>query len=146
MTTQKFQINTEPHVAEIGDDIRLEFQPEVYTDELMDAWAELRSLQTTADEAEQKSKDPAVIKERALAATAALRGFLSGMMLPESQTRFAEVKLPDRILIDVQRWILEVYGLRPTTASSDSSTPSDDPTTGLPSSGDSSVEASTPSE
>jgi hypothetical protein len=39
-------------------------------------------------------------------------------------TVFLATKLPDRVLLEMQRWILGVYGLRPTGPSSDSSTSS----------------------
>ncbi|MFI9569765.1 hypothetical protein [Streptomyces rishiriensis] len=44
MATRNFALNTEPHIAEIGA-IRLEFQPEVFGDEFMDAYVELRDAQ-----------------------------------------------------------------------------------------------------
>lgn len=132
MAQKKFSINTEPHVAEIGTDEYL-LKPEAYTDELLDAWANLRTLESgPADGA-----DPKETAERMRAANNAVREFLAAMMLDESAERFRTAKLPDRVMIELMRWALEVYGLRPTTSSNGSSESS--PTT---TPGDGSTEAS----
>lgn len=123
---KRFTVNTEPHVAEIGDDEFL-FKPEAYTDELMDAWASLRTLEDATAQTRTKDPDdgtpvdPTEVVERAKRASASIRQFVVSMMLEASIPRFNEVKLPDRVLIELMRWVMEVYGLRPTGSSNGSS-------------------------
>lgn len=42
MATKKFGLNVEPHVAEIGDDVVLEFRPAVMGDESLDVYEVLQ--------------------------------------------------------------------------------------------------------
>ena len=42
-------------------------------------------------------------------------------MLEESVPTFEEKRYPDRVLIEMMRWLLEIHGLRPTGSSSGSS-------------------------
>src|SRR5688572_11256784 len=156
---KSFQLNTEPHVAEIGEDTFL-FHPEVYGDELLDSWAELRA-KTLAARSDTPGDDATKIAERSKSLAAASKAFLGGLMLDDDElvaaiakdpelegaagaTRFAEVKLPDRVMLELQRWILEVYGLRPTGASSGSSEPSPTLESGDDSTGTSPTAAPTP--
>lgn len=115
---KRFAIRTEPHVAEIGDDIELLFQPEVMGDEFMDAYARLQSAQAKlpADPEQLAQVDPEVIKQ----AKAAVREFLADLMVPESREHFAELLLPDRVLTELLHWVVELYGDRPTGSSSGS--------------------------
>lgn len=117
---QRFSINTEPHVAEIGDD-EYHFKPEVYTDELLDAWAELRALEAAQAAGATKDDDPKVIAERIRKSGAALKDFLAEMLMEDSVEKFKGTKFPDRVTVELMRWILGVYGLRPTTSSNGSS-------------------------
>lgn len=122
---KKFTVNTEPHVAEVGDDEFL-FKPEAYTDELIEAWASLRVLEEASAATQEKKGDgdkidPTDLVERTKRASSSIRQFIASMMLEESVPRFNEVKLPDRVLIEMMRWVMEVYGLRPTGSSNDSS-------------------------
>lgn len=115
---KRFAIRTEPHVAEIGDDVELLFQPEVMGDEFMDAYSQLQEAQKKlpADPEQLAQVDPKVIKQ----AKAAVREFLAEMMLPESAEQFGKLRLPDRVLTDLLHWVVELYGDRPTGSSSGS--------------------------
>lgn len=48
MARKKFALHTEPHIAEVGDELAFEFQPEVDDAEFLDAYDAPKSL--TADE------------------------------------------------------------------------------------------------
>jgi hypothetical protein len=115
VATRKFALNTEPHVAEIGD-TKLLFQAEVYGDQFLDAYEKLRTVQKEAKADDPANADPAEIRK----VTNALRDFLSSFMLPESRDIFAQTRLPDRILVDLLEWTVEQYGARPTGSSSGS--------------------------
>lgn len=131
--TQSFELNEEPHVATVGS-LELRFKPEVYSDELLDAWAALRAVTLQRDE---PGDDAAKIAKRTKEVNAATKQFLAELMLDESATAFLEAKLPDRVLLELQRWILGVYGLRPTGPSNGSSPPSPTETPGDDSTGSS---------
>lgn len=129
--TQSFELNEEPHVATIGS-LELQFKPEVYSDELLDAWAALRAVTLQQD---QPGDDAAKIAQRTKEVNAATKQFLAELMVADSATAFLEAKLPDRVLLQLQRWILGVYGLRPTGPSNGSSAPSPTETPGDASTG-----------
>ncbi|MFF5668789.1 hypothetical protein ACFY8S_01410 [Streptomyces hygroscopicus] len=143
MATRNFALNTEPHVAQVGD-IALEFQPEVMGDDFMDAYAELREAQRGigVDPDDLSGADPGQLRQ----VSRALRSFLAHLMLPESAeliTRLDVVKggetlgsftdieeaeayaaavegggarvrdalrLPDRVLVELLEWVIELYG------------------------------------
>ncbi|MFI7467404.1 hypothetical protein [Nonomuraea sp. NPDC049646] len=94
MAKQKFAINTEPHVAEIGDDIELLFKPETMGDEFLDAW---HSLQETY---RGLGIDPANIKDSPAdvlrIAGTAVRRFIAGFMLPDSARLYAWWEVQDK--------------------------------------------------
>ncbi|MFC4060257.1 hypothetical protein ACFOWE_18285 [Planomonospora corallina] len=94
MARQKFAVNTEPHVAEIGDDIILEFRPEVMGDEFLEAWEALQEAYRTLgiDQTNVRESSAASLK----AATTAVRRFISGFMLPESAKLYAWWEVRDR--------------------------------------------------
>ncbi|MEU7093034.1 hypothetical protein [Kitasatospora aureofaciens] len=116
---RSFTINTEPHVAEIGD-VELSFLPEVMGDEFLDHYEQLRDAQATlgVDVDDLANVDPKQLRQ----VTAALRTFLCRVMLPESAEAFATMRVPDRVLIELLEWVVELYGggARPTTSSSGS--------------------------
>jgi hypothetical protein len=89
---KSFALNTQPHVAEIGD-IELEFQPEVMGDEFMDAYAEMRDAQQSkgVDLDNLSEADPSVVR----GTVRALRVFLARQMLPESAAKFLRVNVVD---------------------------------------------------
>ncbi|MEU9576319.1 hypothetical protein [Streptomyces chilikensis] len=125
MAIKKFALNTEPHVAEIGDDLRFEFQPEVDGDEFMEAYEALQESarrvgDITAPDAATRV-DMADVRE----ARAATKEFLAGLMLPDSAEEFRRAKLPERIISSLLEWVLEIYGggagERPTGSSTASS-------------------------
>ncbi|WP_234334282.1 hypothetical protein [Streptomyces sp. NRRL B-1347] len=121
-------MNTEPHVAVIGD-IELRFQPEVAGSEFLDVYERLVSTQKQVGTDLAKA-DPRQMRE----VLAALRGFIKELMLPESVPVFDKMPLPDRIMIELVEFLMEVYGggvnkKRPTTRSSGSSPASPSPGT-----------------
>lgn len=122
MATRTFQLRTEPHVAEIGDDIKLLFQPEVVSDEFLDKFEVLQVAKRDLGNLEDLDADQL---RTALVAT---REFLAGLMLPESAREFVGMRLPDRVLVELLEWVLELYGggNRP-TGSSNGSAPASPP-------------------
>lgn len=85
MATKQFALNTEPHVATVGD-TDLEFQPEVMGDDFMEAYTTLRTSQQTQgiDVEDLAGVDPSQLR----AVNRALRVFLAELMLPESAAPF----------------------------------------------------------
>lgn len=132
MTTKKFEINEEPHEAEIGSHT-LRLKPEVLSDELLDSFVNMQmGFQSPAerDAAEELDKtDPEGraerLRTRGQRTTATLRAFVRSFLLEDSAVEFDQMEIPDRVLLELQRWTMEVYGLRPTGPSSGSSMPSD---------------------
>ncbi|CAM5301305.1 hypothetical protein AB0F92_22690 [Kitasatospora aureofaciens] len=156
-----FALNTEPHIAEVGDH-ELRFQPEVLGDEFLDAYSRLQDTYKSLD---LDLSNPDVDLGQVREATVALRLFLASLMLPESAEEFARwdivaagktvsshgdpaqareaaggrkgarvvdrgLRLPDRVLIELMEWVVELYGgQRPPTSSSGSATASPRPGT-----------------
>ncbi|MDP4512054.1 hypothetical protein [Nonomuraea turcica] len=91
---QKFALNTEPHVAEIGDNIILEFRPEVMGDEFLEAWEALQETYRTlgVDQASVSNSSAETLKT----AGTAVRRFLAGFMLPESAKLYAWWEVRDK--------------------------------------------------
>ncbi|WP_331723353.1 hypothetical protein [Streptomyces atratus] len=142
MARKSFALQTEPHVAEIGDDIELEFLPEVMGDDYLDALGRLQDryknlgidLSGDIDEA-----PPEALRE----VNAALREFIGSLMLPESAERFSTMRLPDRVVVALLEWSKEIYGGgRPPTSSNGSAAAS--PPRGTRSTGSSRSKGSTP--
>ncbi|MFD7964365.1 hypothetical protein ACFV5J_26565 [Streptomyces zaomyceticus] len=87
VATKKFALNTDPHVAEIGDDETLLFLPEVMGDEFLDSYGR---LQETTKALDVDLNDAASVDlSQVRGAHTALRLFLASLMLPESAERFA---------------------------------------------------------
>ncbi|MEC3995148.1 hypothetical protein VSR01_17060 [Actinacidiphila sp. DG2A-62] len=127
MATKRFSLHTEPHVAEIGDDLVLEFQPEVDGDAFLDSYEQLKDRYSGLQLG--GGNDLALLQTSDLReAIGAVRDFLASLMLPESAARFADVKLPNRIVMQLLEWAMEIYGgndgSRPPTSSPASSTTS----------------------
>ncbi|MFE6022339.1 hypothetical protein ACFQ6O_38320 [Streptomyces sp. NPDC056441] len=121
---KSFALNTEPHVAEIGDELRFEFRPEVMADEFLDAYELVReAAASVAGGGENVSLE--VVRD----SNRAVKAFLAELMLPESAEQFVEVQLPPRIFAELLEWTLEVYGggNRPPTSSNGSSAASRPP-------------------
>lgn len=151
-----FAIRTEPHVAEIGDNVELLFQPEVMGDEFLDAYERLKETQRGlgVEVDDLANVDP----DRLRQTVGALRVFLAQLMLPESAERFARwnvalggeivatfgdpefahrhaadlegatvvdagLRLPDRVLVELLEWTVELYGGRRPPTSSNGSAP-----------------------
>jgi hypothetical protein len=118
VATKSFAINTEPHRAEVGEHVLL-FQPEVVGAEFAQAYSGLRDAQKRV-----KDVGDDVGAADLLAVNEAMRSFLSGLMLPESVKVFEEMRLPDRVLVQLLEWVASLYGggveERPTGQSSGS--------------------------
>ena len=104
MAEKSFAINTEPHVATIGDH-KLSFVPEVVGAEFADAYAGLKE----AHKLVKAAKDGVGPKELK-AVNAGMREFLTGFMLPHSAEVFESLKLPDRVLVQLLEWLTALYG------------------------------------
>jgi hypothetical protein len=98
---RSFTLNTQPHEAEIAGTV-LYFVPEAEGDAFVDAYARLQEAQKGAGD----EGGPEQLKK----VTAALREFLTDLMLPESREVFAEMRLPARVLVEVTQWLAETYG------------------------------------
>lgn len=85
VATKTFALNTEPHVAHVGD-TALEFRPEVMGDDFMEAYAGLREAQQAngLDVENLASVDPSQLR----GVHRSLRTFLAALMLPESAELF----------------------------------------------------------
>lgn len=104
MATKSFAINTEPHVATVGEHV-LKFEPEVIGAEFAKAYAGLKSAQKQV----KKAGDD-VGPDELLAVNEGMRDFLRRFMLPESADLFDTMKLPDRVLVQLLEWVAELYG------------------------------------
>ncbi|MFI9026298.1 hypothetical protein [Streptomyces sp. NPDC053560] len=84
--SRTFTLNTEPHVATVGE-TQLLFQPEVMGDEFLDAYEALQESQKRlgVDVNNLAAADPEALR----AVVRALRLFLARLMLPESAETFA---------------------------------------------------------
>ena len=113
MATKSFAIRTEPHVADVGGTL-LQFHAEVIGAEFAPAYAELRGVQqrvkgnkaSSSKHAKDADMDPAVLVDL----HNAMKKFVRGFLLPESQTVFDGLRLPDRVLVQLMEWTAELYG------------------------------------
>ncbi|WP_432001630.1 hypothetical protein [Streptomyces sioyaensis] len=160
---RQFTLNTDPHVAEIGE-TELLFQPEVMGDEFLDAYEDLQEAQKRlgVDVNNLAGTDP----DKLRSVVRSLRLFLARLMLPESAAEFVRwevirdgkvvdsfgtpeeadehaaqlkgatvkdvgMRLPDRVLVELLEWAVELYGggRRPTGSSTDSAPVSPTPGT-----------------
>lgn len=123
VATKKFSLHTEPHVAEIGDELAFEFQPEVDGDAFLDSYDRLKERYAGL---QLGGSDLDSIQTRDLReAISAVRAFLASLMLPASAARFEGTKLPNRIIMQLLEWAMEIYGGgRPPTSSGGSATTS----------------------
>ncbi|WP_019548631.1 hypothetical protein [Streptomyces sulphureus] len=125
MARAQFTLNTDPHVAEVGD-TELRFRPEVMGDEYLDAFEEMQDANRAAGVLTDDGHpaDGATIAG-ARESRVAARRFLTRLMLEESAEEFADMELPDRVLGELVQWVTEVYGgNRPPTSPNDSARPS----------------------
>ena len=144
---RRFGLNVEPHEADLVD-ATYQFLPEAYAEDMLGAWEAVtppsKEEITAAAEAAGVTED----RIRVEGGTARLREFLGKLMLPASRAEFDRMepvldgegapvlgddgepkmqlahRYPDRVLVEMQRWLLEVYGLRPTSRSPGSLEPS----------------------
>lgn len=88
MAIKQFTLNTEPHLAQIGEH-ELYFQPEVYGDEFMDAYNRLAEAQrslASADVSEMSGEELRVMYQE-------MRTFLARLMTEESAARFCRFEV-----------------------------------------------------
>jgi hypothetical protein len=152
--TQQFTLNTEPHEAEVGPHTFLfkpEVYSDEYLEawatmrSTYSPVAGIAPAEPTGDDGEAKSSAADATVDRAKENSVAIKTFVAAMMLddddvdataekrtaaddpisgPAGATVFLQTKLPDRVVLELEQWILGVYGLRPTGPSSGSSEPS----------------------
>lgn len=104
MSSKTFNINTVPHEAKIGNDV-LYFIPEVIGTDFMTGYSELSAVTKAASDKGDDARPEDYAK-----LSAAMREFLSKLMLPKSVTAFADMVLPDRVLVQLIEWSAELYG------------------------------------
>lgn len=119
MADRTFNLNTQPHQAMIGDTV-LKFEPEVIGSDFAEAYTSLQTLQTRVGDmgkpqratSTKHAKDtgPAVDGQVLKDLSDGMRSFLRKFMLPESQTEFDGMRLPDRVLVELLEWVAELYG------------------------------------
>lgn len=121
MAKKQFTLNKEPHEAQIGDDVTLLFAPEVDGDDFLDHYTELQDglKELHVDLSDLANADV----EKVRATKGVLRTFMSKLMLPESRAEFEGLKLPDRVLIELLEWAVELYGGGRPSGSSNGSAP-----------------------
>lgn len=146
MAVKKFHLNTEPHVAELGPDLKFFFEPEVDGAVFASAYQQLAEAQAAlgVDDLGNKVPDPESLKTLELV----IRTFLGEFMLERSKKKLTGTKVPLRVLTEMISWVAEIYGGGPGNgdggSSSDSSTPSSP--TGISGSDPSPSKVSTPAD
>lgn len=116
MASRSFALNTTPHEATVGS-VTLLFEPEVIGAEFAEAYEQLRDVQqkvkgaggskaSSTKHARAESVDAGVLGEL----SDAMRKFVGTFLLEESQAAFADLRLPDRILVQLMEWVAELYG------------------------------------
>lgn len=127
MSRAKFDVFTEPHVAEVGDK-EFRFYPEVLARKILEPYRELMASLDGIDlDPKTLGTDPsaaAQTMEQGTKTTAALCRLLSALMLPEDREVFEAMDLPDRVIGQMFQWIMEVYGGSRPTGPSNGSSPS----------------------
>ncbi len=118
MASKSFALNTEPHEATVGD-LVFYFEPFVTGAEFAEAYADLTAVQAklkAAKGAKATSGKPAkadnTMDPKLLAEVSdAMRTFILQFMVTGDQlTAFANLKVPDGLLVDVINWLAELYG------------------------------------
>ena len=104
MATRTVAINTEAHVATIGD-TEIKFQPEAIGAAFAEAYSGLKDAQKRVAAA-----GDSIAGDDLSAITEAMRGFLTRLMLPDSAKVFAKMQLPNRVLVQLIEWTAEIYG------------------------------------
>jgi len=116
VATKTFEIRTEPHEAVIGPHV-LMLEPEVVGAEFAQAYAQLREVQgkvksaqggkaTSTKHTKADGLDADVLTEL----SEAMRAFVRKFMLPDSQTVFDGMRVPDRVLVQLMEYVAELYG------------------------------------
>ena len=115
-TSRTFEIRTDPHEAVIGPHTLL-LEPEVVGAEFAQAYAALREVQRKVKAAEpakgsstKHAKGDGLNAEVLIELSEAMRVFVRKFMLPDSQTVFDGMKVPDRVLVKLMEYVAELYG------------------------------------
>lgn len=117
MTERVFEIRTEPHRAVVGDTTLL-LVPETSGGDFLAGYAKLREVQAKVNRktggVKASSTKHAKEAEQDLEALAELsntmRMFVARFLLPESVPVFENMRLPDRILLQLIEFAAELYG------------------------------------
>uniref|UniRef100_A0AAU7GZ65 Tail assembly chaperone n=1 Tax=Streptomyces phage Geonosis TaxID=3158856 RepID=A0AAU7GZ65_9CAUD len=116
MATRTFEIRTEPHEAVIGD-VTLQLAAEVVGAEFAQAYASIREVQAKVKAAQggkssstKHAKADGVDAETLTELSEAMRAFVRRFMLPDSQTVFDGMRIPDRVLVKLMEYVAELYG------------------------------------
>lgn len=117
MSTRSFAINTEPHVAKVGES-DLHFQPEVIGAEFAEAYDAIRTVQlkvkaaqgnkaSSSKHAKDDDVDSSVLAELSLA----MRSFVGKFLVDDHEREtFSGMRIPDRVLVQLMEWVAELYG------------------------------------
>lgn len=105
MAQKTFHINTDPHVATVGE-YQFLFQPEANGAKFATAYEGLKEAQSVV----AATKGDGVTAEGLRSVSAAMRTFLATFLMPESAALFSSVDLPDRVLTGLIEFLAEVYG------------------------------------
>lgn len=112
-----FEIRTEPHRAVIGDTVLL-FEPEAEGSDFLAGYAKLRNVQTrvskqmggTKSSSTKHAKEADLDPEVMVDLNKSMREFVARFLLPESIEVFADMRLPERILVQLIEFAAELYG------------------------------------
>ena len=113
-----FSIRTEPHPVQIGETV-VRFQPEVNGAEFAAAYAGLTDVQKRvsksaggkASSTKHARAEVELIADDLIDVSEAMRTFITRFLNDdESRKAFAEISLPDRILVELIEYIGELYG------------------------------------
>jgi cobalamin-dependent methionine synthase I len=116
MASKTFALRVEPHEAIVGDTILL-LEPEVIGADFAEAYDALREVQQKVKSAEgnkasstKTAKASTVDAKMLTELSAAMRSFVRRFLLEESRPVFDDMRLPDRVLVDLMQYVAELYG------------------------------------
>lgn len=113
MTERTFSIRTEPIPFRVGD-TRLFLVPEADGADFVEAYEELRTAQARLTGRKATSSKPGkaedVSAQSLRQVSTALRAFVDRFLTEDSKAVFADLKVPDRILVEITEYLAEVFG------------------------------------
>ncbi|NDL58642.1 hypothetical protein [Phytoactinopolyspora mesophila] len=108
MATKKFAYRTEEICAELGDGIKLYFQPTPDGIETLASYAEFEEAREKAAKLEKDEESSKAEKTQAsVELMRKLRALLSSMMTLESREQFASLSMPIPLLSELVQWVTE---------------------------------------